>query len=156
MPERPRSRNGDRLVRRRLLVLLAWTCVVWGHSLVAGPGSQAESGRVVRLLEPILQVLGVTGEHAMSFVVRKGGHLSEYAILAILAMRVGWALPDGARLRALPIAWVVLVSVVDETIQLFVPGRSGQATDVLIDLTGAGVGALVAWLVGRRVTRTSR
>mgnify|MGYP000059507674 CR=1 FL=1 len=33
----------------------------------------------------------------------------------------------------------------DEFHQLFVPGRSGQVRDVLIDSCGAAIGVLIAW-----------
>ena len=46
---------------------------------------------------------------------------------------------------------VALVSVVDECIQLFVPGRTGQPTDVLIDLGGLVFGVLLAWFVSTRL-----
>lgn len=43
----------------------------------------------------------------------------------------------------------------DETIQLFVPGRSGQISDVWVDLLGAAVGIVLAtvWIVGLRAVR---
>jgi VanZ family protein len=44
---------------------------------------------------------------------------------------------------------VVAVPSVDETIQLFVDGRSGQVTDVLIDCAGACTGVLLTWLASR-------
>ena len=46
------------------------------------------------------------------------------------------------------------VASVDETIQLSVPGRTGQLSDVLLDTAGAVTGAamvlLILWLWGRR------
>ena len=47
------------------------------------------------------------------------------------------------------VLWPVLAPVVDECIQRFVPGRSGQPTDVLIDLSGVLLGTLVALAVAR-------
>ena len=39
----------------------------------------------------------------------------------------------------------VLYASTDELHQLFVPGRSGQVNDVLIDGCGAVIGALIIW-----------
>ena len=40
---------------------------------------------------------------------------------------------------------VILYASTDELHQLFVPGRSGQVKDVLIDGCGAVIGALIIW-----------
>ncbi|MFR3450545.1 MAG: VanZ family protein [Collinsella sp.] len=54
----------------------------------------------------------------------------------------------------------VLVSSIDETIQLFVPGRCGQVTDVLIDCSGAFIAtfirsAAVRWYRRRKYGRSA-
>lgn len=144
-----KAKTDSTIQRRRLAALVVWTCVVWGHSLMAGPESSAESGIFVRLAAPLLQAMGVTDPDTMSFIVRKCGHFSEYAILAVLAVRLAWSLAGQRRQRALVALWVCLVPFANETIQLFVPGRSGMFRDVLIDLSGAAVGALVTWAIGR-------
>ena len=62
---------------------------------------------------------------------------------------------SSSRRRAL-LAGLVLTTLVpclDETIQLFVPGRSGSPRDVAIDLAGAATGALLTWLFHRARTR---
>ena len=43
----------------------------------------------------------------------------------------------------------------DELHQLFVPGRAGMVTDVLIDSTGAALITGLLWIVGRRREGTS-
>ena len=42
-----------------------------------------------------------------------------------------------------------LSAMADETVQLFVPGRSGQVTDVLLDSAGALAGIIFVLLVGK-------
>ena len=41
----------------------------------------------------------------------------------------------------------VLVPFLDETIQLFVPGRSSQTTDIWIDICGGAAGVLLVHLI---------
>ena len=41
----------------------------------------------------------------------------------------------------------LLTAVIDETIQLHVPGRSGQVSDVLIDFSGCITGAIFVMAV---------
>lgn len=149
-----------RRISRRTLgwgaALLLWVAFVWGHSLVGGVASSAESGRVVALLRPAFEALGVTDVDLMTFVVRKCAHFSEYAVLGgiartfwtRMAAEFGTASPARSR-HALLAGLLLTVSVpcLDETIQLFVPGRCGSFRDVAIDLAGAATGALIAWLV---------
>ena len=125
-----------------------WVAFVWGHSLIQGPQSSLESGMVVTLLRPLFEAVGVTDVDLMAFLVRKTAHFTEYAILGVLARGLFGSLHAERGVRPLPAGLLVaLVPVVDERIQLFVPGRSGQVTDVLLDLSGVVVGALLAHLV---------
>lgn len=74
-------------------------------------------------------------------VVRKTAHFSEYLLLAASVLAL-------ARSYLLKMRYAVLISagysllyaIGDEVHQLFVDGRSGQFTDVLIDFAGALVG----------------
>ena len=79
---------------------------------------------------------------AIDHPVRKLAHATEYAILALL-----WFGALGSKLQAVVIAF--LYACTDEFHQLFVPGRAGLFTDVLIDTSGAVVAMLVVWLVCR-------
>ena len=49
------------------------------------------------------------------------------------------------RLAAM-LLFIVCVPSLDETIQIFVPGRSSAVRDVFIDLAGAATGLLIAAL----------
>lgn len=153
----------------RLLVLVAWVCFVWGHSLVPGVASDAESLSVVARVSPLLGALGIRGTHAMNHVVRKLGHFSEYLVLGIVA---SWALRPAEKDRVVvgssptdgvahagtwaTLAVCVLVPCVDETIQLFVPRRSGMLSDVCLDMVGCACGLLAtrALCALRRLWRT--
>lgn len=127
-----------------------WVLFIWGHSLVQGPASSLESGRVVALVRPLFEVVGVTDHDLMSLIVRKCAHFSEYAVLGVIArglfsrLRAERGVPAWAGVLA-----VAAVPVADECLQLFVPGRTGMPTDVLIDLAGATTGALLSWACAR-------
>lgn len=156
--ERPRPSGEKPVSSRRVLAwgaaLALWVCFVWGHSLVGGAASSLESGRFVALLRPAFEALGVTDVDLMTFIVRKCAHFSEYAVLGGIARMFWLAVADG-RVRERARRGVLLagcaltaaVPCIDETIQLFVPGRAGQVRDVLIDLSGAATGALLCWAI---------
>ena len=80
--------------------------------------------------------------------VRKLAHATEYAVFAMLLCGV-WL--DARRKRKVSalFAWgtATVYAATDEFHQLFVPGRSGQVKDVLLDSCGAAVGVLILMLV---------
>lgn len=152
----PRCDSARRPSRRWAVALACWVAFIWCHSLVQGPQSSLESGMVVALLRPLFEAVGVLDVDLMSLVVRKCAHFSEYAVLGVLACGLFRARGRETGHRALPAALIVaLVPVVDECIQLGVPGRSGQPADVLIDLSGLLVGSIVSAAVARLRSRRS-
>jgi VanZ family protein len=128
-----------------LIASLVWTAVIWGHSLLKGPESAGESALVVQLVRPVFELVGMHDTKTITLIVRKLAHFSEYAILGYLVGRLRGSLGRQRRVEfALTVAWVLLAPVVDESIQLLVPGRSGSPVDVLIDLSGVVLGSAVA------------
>ena len=83
--------------------------------------------------------------------IRKAGHFTEFAILAILFQRALGA-RRGAWLNALWLAMVYAVS--DEWHQSFVPGRDALVADWIIDSIGAaaglGIAASLRWMRAKR------
>ena len=78
------------------------------------------------------------------YVVRKGGHILGYAVLALVYRRgLGWKQNQSAA------AWIlaVLYAFLDEFHQSFVPGRHPSLVDVLLFDGGGGAAGL--WLGGR-------
>jgi VanZ family protein len=84
-------------------------------------------------------------------LLKKGGHLVEFAVLAWLLMR---ALQNPARVGGRAYLWslstVILYAASDEFHQWFVPGRHPSPIDLTIDAAGAGLALLAYWLVSRR------
>jgi VanZ family protein len=125
--------------------LFVWLMFIWGHSFVVGPDSSMESGRFVELLTPLFHAAGVFDTETMMFVVRKFAHFSEYFILSIIVAnncRVhGWKYSKALIAHLYSIA----VPFIDESIQLFIPGRQSSLRDVVIDTVGLAVGAFFTW-----------
>lgn len=141
-------REQPRTVWRVVLVL--WIALIWVHSLIPGPASSVESGLVVRLVEPLFRLLGITDAEVMQLVIRKGAHFSEYTVLGaltVVALNPRLAVPLWPAVLTV-ILWAGVPSI-DEYIQLHVPGRAGVVTDVLIDMGGFAVGLCIALIVRR-------
>ncbi len=87
--------------------------------------------------------------------IRKTGHLTEYALLALLLWRAlrqpmpgdsrPWAWPEAR--QALLVA--TLYAATDELHQAFVPSRESAVADVLLDSLGAALGLGLLWILGR-------
>lgn len=85
------------------------------------------------------------------FPVRKCAHLSLYLILGILVISLlREYMVINTKLVLLSLLICFLYACSDEIHQLFIPGRSGEARDVLIDTLGACLGVSFYYLVFRK------
>ena len=127
----------------------------------AGSHAPRAPWRALALLLPPLALMGLIwflssrsdlggSDGWLGLVLRKGAHMTEFGLLAVLwarALRALWsarprvACAGGATIA---LAW----AVVDELHQTTVPGRHGTPVDVLIDSAGIVLGTLLlaaAW-----------
>jgi len=137
-----------------------WLPVLLWMGLIFSASSDTKSfARSSRILAPLLHWLfphlPEDTVHFIVLVARKGAHLTEYAVLALLLWR---AVRQLAKKEARPWSWrearLVLLSVAlyaasDEFHQLFVPSREAAVHDVFIDTAGGAAGLLALWLFGR-------
>lgn len=122
---------------RLCAVLLACILVfIWGNSLMPAGVSERFSDSVQDFL------LGMD-EGSGSSVLRKVAHFTEFAALG---MCLGWLFGMLGKGRVRPLILGIAAAFVDETIQIFVPGRASQLRDVAIDSCGAAAGLFVLWI----------
>ena len=108
-----------------LAALLAWLAFIFCRSLQPAAASDVESGRALDLLTRLFPF-------PLSM---------QFAILGVLAGLLFSA--RSARGWLLPAAMTGLVAALcDETIQLFVEGRTGKLQDVWLDAAGVSAGLL--------------
>jgi VanZ family protein len=77
-----------------------------------------------------------TGLGVWDTILRKGAHMTEYAILGLLLLRA-----LGRELPALAVG--VTYAISDEVHQHFVRGRHASPIDVLVDTVGLAIGIFV-------------
>ncbi|MCD8144816.1 MAG: VanZ family protein [Oscillospiraceae bacterium] len=121
---------------------------IWIHSMIPAVYSSQESSAVLVLLMKLFEKLGISAvltEH----IVRKTAHFLEYMLLGILMTGTVTGRKGRGSRSFLGLA-LLTVPFVDETIQLFVEGRSGQLQDVWLDLAGCCAGVLL-WTGARAV-----
>ena len=155
----PVSAGGRRIAWAWLWVALC-VGVIWGFS-----GETFSAGGTSRILTPLLRWIYPEIDYqqlrSAHFFVRKCAHLTEYAVLALLAARALRITLDLSLLRIalLTLLLVLAVSGVDEARQAVLPTRTGSFADVALDFVGGAVGvALIVafhrWLgVGAPVAR---
>ena len=122
-----------------LIAILLWILFIFLRSLQPANRSTLESKWVLALLQRLVPF--ELTEH----FIRKLAHFTEFAVLGVLAgalfgshFKHLWA---GLLFAAMT---GIVTALCDETIQLFVEGRSGQIQDVWLDVAGASTGALLA------------
>ena len=110
------------------------------------------------LFEPLLHWLFPQMSQAnidlLHHLFRKCGHLTEYALLALLLCRaIHHSRKSGSRPwrwdeAGLSLATVFLYAASDEFHQIFVPSRTALVSDVFIDTSGGAIGLLLLWGIG--------
>lgn len=117
-----------------VILLLAVLGFIWGNSAMPGETSGALSGWVGELLSKFLPFLATeNGLH----ILRKLAHFSEFAALGMcLGWLFGMVMERKVLKYILPLSCGIAAACIDETIQIFSPGRYCSIVDVGIDSTG--------------------
>lgn len=92
----------------------------------------------------------------LHYAFRKCCHMMEFGVLAVLAWRA-IRQPKRNDLRpwrwdeaGLSLAIVLLYAASDELHQVFIPSRTGQISDVAVDVIGGTIGLTLLWLAGKK------
>lgn len=136
--------------------VLGWMYFIYSLSAEPAEVSSETSGRIVRrlcrMIEPEFDDMTFEEQFEMTeryqFYIRKTAHFSAYTILSLL---VGSATCPHTKKKRYRIGTAFVVSVLyavsDEIHQKFVPGRSGEVRDVLIDSAGVALGCVLLYIV---------
>ncbi len=136
--------------KRQIINIISWTALIFWLVLIfylsAQPVSKS-NGLSKKVTEVIIEKVEMVAPNAnfninrMNYLVRKNAHFFAYLILGILVMNVlRTSRVSNTKGFILSLMFCILYAISDEFHQLFVPGRSGQMRDVLIDSTGAAIG----------------
>ncbi len=131
----------DRKAWRAWLAVILCIAAIWMFS-----GESFSATSTSGLLEPLLRWLypeiswrTMVRAH---FFARKAAHVTEYAVLAMLAFRALRLSLDvsAPRLVGLALSLVIAVAALDELRQSFLATRTGSLADVAINLAGGALG----------------
>ena len=89
----------------------------------------------------------------MEYIIRKCAHMTEYAVFGILVfyqIKLYRLFEKEWNRIVMAVICVMIYASTDEIHQLFVGGRSGRFTDVLIDTAGGFIGIMAAAFIAER------
>ena len=133
-----------------IVLLVLWMGFIFSMSCENGEKSSNTSGQTIKVVlstvpefEKQPEEVKVNIIEELQFITRKSAHFIGYMILGILAS--GLILYYGNINKKYLLAFLICViyAISDEIHQLFVPGRSGQVRDVLIDSAGSLLGIII-------------
>ena len=151
------TQSHDRLGLRlwRYVPLLFWISVI-----IFGSGDNVSSAKTSRYLAVVVRfLLPSISDESLSVInvaLRKTGHFTVYATLALLAARAFLtSSKNGLRRRWFVVALVLVAvcAVSDEYHQSSVPSRTGTLYDSLLDIAGGAFALTAVWFIRRRLRR---
>jgi len=142
-------KNTTKKVIFGILVLL--NCItIFYFSNKMGDDSSLQSNKVVNLIAQIIPAIGnmqepdktIFLEQILTPIVRKTAHFSIYALLGILTVNYTFTYKGRSFYQKglIALMFCMFYAITDEIHQAFIPGRSNEIRDVLIDTLGALIG----------------
>ena len=139
-------------MRKKTCMALAilWMGVIFYMSNQPATISSIHSGNTISLISK-LPLIGDIMEYLMSinigeFIVRKSAHMFSYCILVILLFMSVYE-KDIRKSSIISFLGTFLYACSDEFHQLFIPGRSGEIRDVMIDSIGGIIGIIIISII---------
>ncbi|MBQ1852340.1 MAG: VanZ family protein [Lachnospiraceae bacterium] len=136
------------------VLTIGWLAVIFAFS---GQDSEESSGLSDKVVNGLLSLftkkpVSENVKETLTLLVRKGAHMTEFAILAVLLLWTvsAWTGAMGGWVYLTAFAAAVTAAALDEFHQTFVPGRAGRPTDVLIDSCGILLALGVCFLIFRK------
>ncbi|MBR2213992.1 MAG: VanZ family protein [Eubacterium sp.] len=150
-----------------IILILGWMYVIFGFSADDGDKSQSLSDkitfRVMKIIKPDYKKLPKKEQHeffmTVSKTVRKIGHFGEYGILGTL---VTGLLLTFERIRnvsrkwyiyLMTVGWCLLYAISDEIHQGFVKGRNARPIDIVVDVLGGFVAAVIMVAIWKAINK---
>ena len=132
-------------------LLLAWMGVIFFMS--TDTFSAANTSRVLfPILKFLFPVWAPSHYRLVHMMIRKSGHFTEYAVLALLWYRTLQIREKTWSYKAalLSVSLSALYAATDEFHQSFVPSRTASFGDVAIDSAGALFSMILLWIIALR------
>lgn len=127
-----------------LLLVILWMIFIFVMSSFDATSSSNQSNFIVDIITSIINIKD-TG--LLSLIIRKLAHFIEYFILGILVINF---ITRYDKKIIIAILLCIIYATSDEIHQIFVPGRSCQITDIMIDSLGSIMGIYLCKLITKK------
>lgn len=135
------------------LIFITWLLVIFSFSAMNARSSSDLTTVAINILDNIREKSvfidtifnKLTENHSLFYIVRKMAHMFVFCVLQIIIFIFLKTIKTSTpKAIFLSISAVFLYACTDEFHQLFVSGRSGQFTDVMIDTIGGLIGVFIS------------
>lgn len=138
------------------ILVIAWMIFIFYMSNQPANISNEQSDFVLNLIKNLgIDINNIYIDLAIT-IIRKGAHFSEYLILSLLYFNLLRFYINKNKALVLSIILCFLYASTDEFHQLFVEGRAGRFTDVLIDTSGAFIASILVFLVNKILKKRAK
>ncbi|MEG2288478.1 MAG: VanZ family protein [Clostridium sp.] len=131
-------KGGDFIKKKYVLLIITilWIGFIYYMSGQSAVESSEKSSKVVNFISIRFNTTDVQ-EEALTVIVRKGAHLTEYFILSYLITVTYLAYKGRVNDFSFILLMCILVAISDEFLQGYINGRSSEVRDVIIDFSGS-------------------
>lgn len=140
-----------KMILSGLLVIL-WMGMIFYFSNQSAIDSGSLSTGIIRKVLEVVDISKKFDPSGLDHLFRKSAHFFVYFILGILVLK---ALKQsglgGHRVLIIALIICVLYAISDEFHQTFVPGRSGEIWDVVIDSLGSLLGIILYYYIDKKI-----
>ena len=136
----------------KAILIIIWMIVIFNFSNQGGTESSGTSSKVTKVIINVIvkdkEAPDKQTEERIEKVVRKGAHYTIYTIGGLLIMNYAYSMEKTKKQKILgSLLFGAFYAGTDELHQYFVPGRSAQITDVVLDSFGVITGNLLYLLI---------
>lgn len=138
----------DTIVRGLLCII--WLGIIFYNTTRQGEVSQRGSGEVAKIVSILINIPSAIVEiptikfSVVNFYVRKNAHFFQYLVLSILLCAAVRKIKLYKTSEIVLLLFLLLFfSVIDEFIQMYIPDRTSNIFDILIDFSGGILGMLI-------------
>ena len=134
----------------KILLCVIWLGIIFYNGTREGSVSQKSSKQVVKVVSQFVNIplekinKPIIRFSEINYYVRKNAHFFQYLIFSILLCGVvrQFKLYKSSELFLL-LFFLLLFPVVDELIQKYIPGRTSNIFDIMLDFSGGVLGMLI-------------
>lgn len=127
-----------------LLLVILWMIFIFVMSSFDATSSSNQSNFIVDIITSIINIKDIG---LLSLIIRKLAHFIEYFILGILVINF---ITRYDKKIIIAILLCIIYATSDEIHQIFVPGRSCQIIDIMIDSLGSIMGIYLYKLIAKK------